>query len=112
MQPARMALAASLWAAGVPAEFGYKANPNLGDSLRAADAAGVPFVCVLGPAEVEKGVVRVRDMVAGTEEEVGLDEAPGRIAAELAAAGPRGLVAGRGVGGGGSGGGGEGGGKK
>ena len=95
MQPARMALAARLWAAGVPAEFGYKAAPNLGESLRSADAAGLPFVCVLGADEVGRGVVRVRDMGAGTEVEVPLEECAGHIAAALAAAGPRGLVAGR-----------------
>ena len=79
LQAARMALAARLWAAGVAAEFGYKAAPNLGDSLRSADAAGLPFVCVLGPKEVEVGRVKVRDMGAGTEVEVGLEEAAAHI---------------------------------
>ena len=34
-QPRRMRLAAQLWAAGIRAEFGYKANPKMPDQVSA-----------------------------------------------------------------------------
>jgi histidyl-tRNA synthetase len=34
MQPRRMQLCAALWAAGLKAEFGYKANPKMADQVR------------------------------------------------------------------------------
>lgn len=35
VQPRRMRLAAQLWAAGIRAEFGYKANPKMPDQVSA-----------------------------------------------------------------------------
>lgn len=34
MQPRRMRICADLWAAGIKAEFGYKANPKMPDQVR------------------------------------------------------------------------------
>ncbi len=44
LQPRRMGLASQLWAAGIKAEFGYKANPKMGDQLGAALEQGIPFM--------------------------------------------------------------------
>lgn len=42
LQVKRMEVAARLWAAGIKAEFGYKANPKMGDQLNyALEEAGV-----------------------------------------------------------------------
>lgn len=44
LQGRRMGLASQLWAAGIKAEFGYKANPKMGDQLGAALEQGIPFM--------------------------------------------------------------------
>ena len=62
MQLDRIQLAAELWAAGIAAEYGSKANPNFKDSLQYADDHGIPFVLVLG--ESEKQEVRVHRLPA------------------------------------------------
>lgn len=127
LQEERMALAADLWAAGVACEFGYKvrrgegsgaegrkachccaishnshtnpqANPNLKDQLRTADEAGTPFVALLGAEEVAAGVVKVKDMGAGTEDTVPRADVAAVLATRVAALGVRPLVAGRGKG--------------
>ena len=75
-----------------------QANPNLKDQLHAADEAGIPFVALVGAEEVAAGVVKVKDMAAGTEESVPRGEVVGVLAARVAGLGERALVAGRGRG--------------
>lgn len=51
----RSKLACELWNADIPAEWGNeKANPNFKDQLQKADDEGIPFVVVLGEAELAK----------------------------------------------------------
>ncbi len=51
----RSRLACELWSADIPAEWGNeKANPNFKDQLQKADDEGIPFVVVLGEAELAK----------------------------------------------------------
>jgi histidyl-tRNA synthetase len=76
----------------------FQANPNLKDQLHAADEAGIPFVALVGAEEVAAGVVKVKDMAAGTEESVPRGEVVGVLAARVAGLGERALVAGRGRG--------------
>jgi hypothetical protein len=45
LQARRMAVASSLWAAGLKAEFGFKPNPKMGDQL--GYALEQVWVCVL-----------------------------------------------------------------
>lgn len=47
---------------------------KLDRQLKYADAKGIPYVVILGPQEVEKGVYRVRDMSAREERLVDLQE--------------------------------------
>lgn len=70
MQARRMRLASDLWAAGVKAEFGYKANPKMADQLGYALKQGIPYMVLFGESEVEAGVVKVKDLDAGSEEVV------------------------------------------
>ncbi|CAK0784455.1 hypothetical protein CVIRNUC_007659 [Coccomyxa viridis] len=59
----RCQLAAELWQANIPTEFGIeKENPNFKDQLDKADNEGIPLVVVLGEAELAKGVVLVKNM--------------------------------------------------
>lgn len=140
MQPRRMRICSELWASGIKAEFGYKANPKMPDQVRVpgmlgaffsrtklvggvgtawpmfglpsvlvSQAAcwtsacltkrsaaslsslllqlgyalkqGIPYMVLFGESEVEAGVVKIKDLDAGTEEVVaevgrGLDGSP------------------------------------
>jgi histidyl-tRNA synthetase len=49
-----MEVCAKLWAAGIAAEFGYKATLNLKDQLGYADENGIPFVVLFGETELEQ----------------------------------------------------------
>ncbi len=56
----RCQLAAELWQANIPTEFGIeKENPNFKDQLDKADNEGIPLVVVLGEAELAKVLPRV-----------------------------------------------------
>lgn len=58
--PARMALAAELWAAGLGAEFLYAASPNMPRQLEHALAGGVPLLAVVGEDELAAGTVTLK----------------------------------------------------
>jgi histidyl-tRNA synthetase len=45
---------------------------KLDRQLKYADAKGIPYVVILGPQEVERGVYKVRDMSAREERFVNL----------------------------------------
>ncbi|PRW59901.1 histidyl-tRNA synthetase isoform B [Chlorella sorokiniana] len=79
MQPRRMRLAAQLWAAGIRAEFGYKANPKMPDQLGYALKQGIPYLVLFGESEVEAGVVKIKDLDANTEETVPEGEVIARL---------------------------------
>lgn len=60
MQAQRMRVCSQLWAAGVKAEFGYKANPKMGDQLGHALKGGIPLMVLFGQDEVDSGALKVR----------------------------------------------------
>lgn len=70
LQSKRMSIASTLWAAGIKAEFGFKPNPKMADQLGYALKSGIPFMILFGEDEVAKGVVKLKDLDAGSEEEV------------------------------------------
>jgi threonyl-tRNA synthetase len=92
-----MQLAATLWAAGIAAEFGFKQNPKMGDQLGYALDHGIPFMVLFGEDELNAGMVKVKDMAAKEEATVhvaglveylktALAESTARAAAAAAAA--------------------------
>ena len=87
-----MAVAATLWAAGVRAEFGFKPNPKMGDQLGHALKSGIPLMVLFGEDELARGVLKLKDLDAGTEEEVAEADLPGVVAAAAAAKGERRIV--------------------
>jgi hypothetical protein len=87
----RMEIASRLRAAGVPAEFGFKANPKMGDQLGAALEGGIPLMVLFGEDELASGVVKVKDMAAKTEDVVSLDALVDDIVKRVAAL-PRGVA--------------------
>lgn len=68
-------VAAALRAAGVPTEVFYS-DAKLGKQLSFASKQGIPKVVIMGPAEQERGVAKVRDMATSTEAEVPLADLP------------------------------------
>ena len=91
MQPRRMELASRLWSGGIKAEFGFKANPKMGDQLGYALEQGVPLMVLFGEDELARGVVKVKDMAAKSEDTVALDSLVDDLRARIAAL-PRGLA--------------------
>ncbi|GLC65359.1 hypothetical protein PLESTF_000284700 [Pleodorina starrii] len=99
LQVRRMELCASLWAAGIRAEFGYKPNPKMADNLGFCHENGVPFMVLFGEDELSRGVVKIKDMDAHQEDTVPVEqlvpelrrriaERSARLAAETAAPAP------------------------
>ena len=58
----RMEVCRTLWDAGIKAEFAYKVKPKLPAQFAGAEKNGVPYAVVLGEDELEKGVVKIKEM--------------------------------------------------
>ncbi|TXT12880.1 hypothetical protein VHUM_01281 [Vanrija humicola] len=87
--PERMKLARKLWEAGIKAEYQYKAKPKAERQWAQAADDQVRYVAILAPAELEKGVVRIKEQgverAAGADngEEVSLDNVVEYLKARL-----------------------------
>lgn len=68
----RLALGATLRAAGIPAETYYEAA-RFKKQIQYAERKGIPFVLIQGPDELERGVVQVKDIRVGEQTEVAVD---------------------------------------
>jgi histidyl-tRNA synthetase len=66
----RMHVASILRKNRISVEYGYKANPKLGDQLRYADVECIPFVVIFGEDEIRKGTIRLKDMYGESENEI------------------------------------------
>lgn len=67
-------IARSLREAGVSTELFPDDGTKLDRQLKYADRKGIPFVVIQGPEEVAKGVVKLKNMNAKTQEEVTIEE--------------------------------------
>ncbi|WP_428246186.1 histidine--tRNA ligase [Ferrovibrio sp.] len=76
-EAAAVALATELRAANIAVELGYKGN--VGKRMKRADKLGCRFAVIFGDDELAKGVVKLKDLKAGSETEV----ARGDLAAHL-----------------------------
>jgi len=92
LQGKRMAVASLLWANGVRAEFGFKPNPKMGDQLGYALKSGIPLMVLFGEDEINRGIVKLKDLDAGTEEEVKEEDLASVVATIAAAKGERRIV--------------------
>jgi len=63
---------------GVPADFDLKRR-TLAKQLEYADSMAIPFAIIVGQREIEKGIVKLRDMMKREEIEVKLEEVPRKI---------------------------------
>jgi len=66
----RMKLANELWQQGIKAEILYKNNPKLLNQFQYCEEYGIPFCAVIGESELEKGLVKLRNMKSREEVEV------------------------------------------
>jgi histidyl-tRNA synthetase len=71
------ALAQRLRRAGVAVEIGYKGKP--GQRMKRASKAGARYALSLGEDELARGVVRLRDLDSGADEEVAADSVAARL---------------------------------
>jgi len=66
----RIKILATLWSAGIKAEHSYKANPKLLQQLQFCEDMQIPWALVIGEGELEKGVVKLRNVASREEEEI------------------------------------------
>lgn len=64
----------SLRNAGITTELHVNSEDKLDKQLKYADRKGIPYVIIQGPEEVAKGVVKLKDMKAKTQEEMTVEE--------------------------------------
>ncbi len=69
-----LAMTAELRKAGLKAETFLEPGRDLGRQFRYASRRGIPFAIVLGPDEVERGVVAVKNLTTGDQIEMARGE--------------------------------------
>lgn len=69
----RLEILAKLWDGNIKAEHSYKSNPKLLAQLQHCEENQIPFALVLGDGELERGVVKLRDVTTRHEDEVPID---------------------------------------
>lgn len=69
----RLELLAKLWNGNIRAEHSYKQSPKLLVQLQHCEENQIPFALVFGDGELERGVVKLRDVASRHEDEVPID---------------------------------------
>ena len=69
----RLKILASLWDAGIKAEQSYKGNAKFLNQLQYCEDNGIPWAVVIGGSEIERGIVKLRNVVTKEEEEISRD---------------------------------------
>ena len=62
----------------------YKANPKLLAQLQTCEEQGIPWAVVVGQSEIEKGVVKLRNVATREEIEIARDNIVDTLQAKLA----------------------------
>lgn len=75
----RMKLCKELWDEGFKVEQSYKKNPKLLAQLQHCEETGIPLAIIIGESEIQKGVVKLREVITRNEVEVPKD----RLADEI-----------------------------
>lgn len=76
LRPEVLALAAELRAQGLVVETALEPTKKLGKQFELAEKKGRRHVLVLGPEEVESGLVRVKDLTSGSQTDVKRPDLP------------------------------------
>lgn len=66
----RMKLCAELWAAGIKTELEYKPNPKIQAQFQRAEKDQIPYLAIIGPDELSRGIVKLRTTVSREEVEI------------------------------------------
>lgn len=74
-----MAIIKQFRAAGISAEI-YPDEAKMKKQMTYANAAGIPFVAIIGETELEAGTITLKDMISGTQEQLTIDKAIERLA--------------------------------
>ena len=74
-----LALTTELRRSGVRAETFLEPKRGLGQQFRYASRRGIPYAIVLGPDEIERGVVALKDLDSGEQVEVPRGEVAARL---------------------------------
>lgn len=80
----RLKLVSELWDAGIRTEHSYKLNPKLLVQLQHCEENGIPLALVLGDSELERNVVKLREVATRKDEEVPVDNLVEEIRKRLA----------------------------
>jgi histidyl-tRNA synthetase len=76
---ASLRLAAELRAAGLRAETYLEPRRSLGRQFAYAEARGIPYAAILGPDELERGVVGLKDIRTQEQRELARDALAGEV---------------------------------
>jgi histidyl-tRNA synthetase len=80
--PASVALASRLRAAGLQVDL-YPDAGGYGRQFKYAEARGIPYAALIGPREVAAGVVAMKDLATGAQEDVPADDVAPWVARRL-----------------------------
>lgn len=75
----RLQIIGDLWNGGLRAEHSYKLNPKLLVQLQYCEEYGIPYAVVFGDTELDRGVVKLRDVASREEAEVPLTDLANEI---------------------------------
>lgn len=81
----RLKIVADLWKTGIQTEQSYKLNPKLLVQLQHCEEAGIPFAVLIGDSELDRGVVKLREVISRKEEEISLDSLADEIRKRVSA---------------------------
>ena len=71
-------LARELRASGINVDLSLLSTRSLGDQLKVAARRGIPWAAIAGPDDVQRGVVQLRDLTTGSQQEVSRDQVVGQ----------------------------------
>lgn len=80
----RLEIVSQLWDGGINTEHSYKLNPKLLAQLQHCEERAIPFALVLGDSEIERGVVKFREVTSRAEVELPLNDLVAEIRKRLA----------------------------
>lgn len=80
----RIELIGELWTAGINAEHSYKQNPKLLAQLQYCEENQIPFALILGDSELNRGVVKLREVKTRNEVEISREHLAEEINRKLA----------------------------
>ncbi|KAL5109968.1 Histidine--tRNA ligase [Taenia crassiceps] len=75
----RLQLAQELWDAKIKTAFSHKAQPKLLDQLQYCESTGIPLAVLIGEAELQRGIVKLRCISSRREREVARADLPAAI---------------------------------